>query len=73
MTAKQLVDEAAAVQEQSKSSAQRTKQILQHTIQIGTDTSEALKGQTQQLENVDRTVDVIESNLKRADKQIRYA
>lgn len=71
MTAKQLVDEGKAVQQESKASTNRAKQVLQTTIQIGQDTSEALKKQTEQLENVDKTMDLLESNLKRADKQIR--
>jgi SNARE protein len=71
MTAKQLVETAKQVQDESKASTARTKQVLQTTVQIGSETSETLKHQTEQLGNVDQTMDVIENNLKRADKQIR--
>lgn len=71
MGAKDLVAEAKTIQEQSKASTTRAKQVLEHTIQIGTETSDALKKQTEQIENIDKTVDVIESNLLRADRQIR--
>lgn len=71
MTAKELVTQAKNVQQESKASTTRTKEVLQHTINIGNDTSEALKKQTEQLQNVDQNLDLIESNLVRADKQIR--
>ncbi|KAI3658107.1 hypothetical protein MP638_005046 [Amoeboaphelidium occidentale] len=71
MTAKDLVVHAKTIQDQSKASTTRTKDVLQHTIEIGTNTSEALKKQTEQLQNVDQNLDAIESNLVRADKQIR--
>ncbi|KAI3629310.1 hypothetical protein MIR68_012649 [Amoeboaphelidium protococcarum] len=71
MTAKELVDHASNVQKESKQSTERTKQVLQHTIDVGTKTNEVLKEQTVQLETIDQNVDLIESNLTRADKQIR--
>lgn len=71
MTARELVDEAKNVQQESLQSTNRAKQVLEHTIQIGTDTSDALKRQTDMLQNVDSNLDAIESNLKRAEKQIR--
>lgn len=45
--------------------------MLQQTIQVGQKTNETLKQQTEQLATVDENLDLIESNLLRADKQIR--
>jgi SNARE protein len=69
--AKELVDAAKRIQQESKESTTRTKQQLQHTIEIGASTNAKLKEQTQQLEGVDKKVEQIDDNLKRADKQIR--
>jgi SNARE protein len=71
MTAKQLVQVAAEVQTESKQSTARTQQVLQHTIDLGQTTAATLKNQTEQLQNVDTQLDTLESNLRRADKQIR--
>lgn len=62
---------ANKIQQESKESTKRTKQQLQHTVEIGVATNMKLKEQTTQLEGVDRRVDEIDDNLKRADKQIR--
>lgn len=71
MTSKQLIDAAKQVQEETKASTQRTRQVLDQTIEIGQVTSVTLKEQSEQLGRVDDQLDVLESNLKRADKQIR--
>lgn len=71
MTAKDLVGHAKVVQGESKASTSRTKQILDQTLAVGVETSAALQKQTEQLANVDQKLDDMESNLKRADKQIR--
>jgi novel plant SNARE len=71
MTAGQLVDAAKSVQEESKSATSRIKEQLQVTIDVGQATSKTLKDQTDQIGRVDEQLDSLESNLKRADKQIR--
>ena len=39
--------------------------------QVGVETSKTLEDQTQQLERIDKQVDVVQSNLKKAEKQLR--
>lgn len=71
MNAKEVTQEAKKVQDQTMASTARTQQIIQQTIQIGTETNHMLKTQTDVIINVDRNVDLVENNLLRADKQIR--
>ena len=72
MTSKQLVEAGRTVQDQSKQSTARTKQVIETTINIGQATNAALQQQTEQLGRVDAQLDVLESNLTRADKQIQF-
>lgn len=71
MTSRQLVDQAKTVQEESKAATSRIKDNLQVTIDIGQATNKTLKDQTEQIGRVDAQLDALESNLQRADKQIR--
>ena len=72
MTAKDLVDRAKVVQDETKASTSRTKDVLNQTVAIGSETAQTLQGQTGQLGAIDENLDAIEDNLVRADKQIRY-
>lgn len=71
MTAKDMTTAAKDIQMQSLQSTTRAKQAIQTTIQIGTETGEQLRMQTEQIGNISKNVDEVESNLKRADKQLR--
>ena len=69
--ANDMVMEAKDVQKQSKQSTEQSKRIVQETLQIGVATHQQLKEQTDVIKQVDRHLDQIESNLKRAEKQVR--
>ncbi|KAL7749003.1 hypothetical protein RI367_005652 [Sorochytrium milnesiophthora] len=71
MTGKELTAAAIEIQNQSLQATGRTKQVIQATIQLGTETMDVMKQQTEQINNIHDNVDQIESNLKRADKQLR--
>lgn len=71
MTSKDMTRAAKEIQQDSLQSTSRAKQAIMTTIQIGNETSEVLRQQTEQITNVSKTVDEIESNFKRADKQLR--
>ncbi|KAJ1512923.1 hypothetical protein HMI55_006050, partial [Coelomomyces lativittatus] len=71
MTAKEMTHAAMDIQGQSLQSTARAKQAIQATIQMGTETMDVLKGQTDQLQGISKNVDEVEGNLKRADKQLR--
>ena len=71
LSAKQLTTHALEVQKESKESAVRSKQIVNNTLAMGTETANVLKQQTEQIKQIDRNLDQVESNLKRAEKQVR--
>ncbi|KNE58063.1 hypothetical protein AMAG_04887 [Allomyces macrogynus ATCC 38327] len=71
MTAKDMTATALAIQGQSMQSTTRAKAAIAATIQLGTETVDVLKQQTEQIDGIDKKVDQVESNLKRADKQLR--
>jgi len=71
ITAKDMTTAAKNIQQQSKESASRTKQAVDNIIMIGTDINTDLKMQTEQLENIEGNTELLESNLKRADVQVR--
>mmetsp|Transcript_39864 Transcript_39864/g.55386 ORF Transcript_39864/g.55386 Transcript_39864/m.55386 type:complete len:247 (+) Transcript_39864:129-869(+) len=52
-------------------SAQRSKQIVHETIQIGTETATQLHQQTEQMERIVQDLDDIHFNLKKAGKLLR--
>ncbi|KAI9026832.1 hypothetical protein DFJ74DRAFT_521864 [Hyaloraphidium curvatum] len=71
LTARDYTQQGLAIQNQSLASTARTKQRIEETINIGTDITEGLKRQTEQITKIKDDVDQIESNIKRADKQVR--
>ena len=71
MTAGEIIQEAAKTQDQSLASVQRMKQQIADSKQVGAETAQKLKGQTEQLKNIDADIMKVKSNLKRADLLLR--
>ncbi|TPX49374.1 hypothetical protein SeMB42_g01821 [Synchytrium endobioticum] len=71
MTAREVTTQALQVQEESLAATNRTRAVVEQTIQMGGTINEELKRQTEQIQNIDADVDQVENNLKRADKQLR--
>ncbi|KAJ3191486.1 hypothetical protein HK101_007668 [Irineochytrium annulatum] len=71
LTAKETTQMAMQVQEQTLQSTSRAKQIVEETIQIGAAVNEELKKQGEQIHAIAEGVEQVESNLTRADKQLR--
>lgn len=71
MTAGQIIAKGEAIQEQSLESLARSKRMVQDTIEVATSTNEALQEQTAQIVRIQEDVERVESNLKRADRQLR--
>lgn len=71
ITAKDMTTAAKNIQQESKESAARTKQVVDNIINIGTEVTLDLKMQTEQLEHIEGNTELLESNLKRADVQVR--
>eukprot|EP00033_Pygsuia_biforma_P001385 GCRY01001567.1.p1 GENE.GCRY01001567.1~~GCRY01001567.1.p1 ORF type:complete len:229 (+),score=43.87 GCRY01001567.1:227-913(+) len=71
MSAMEVIDAAKKVQDESKDSIARSQRKIHETQEIGAETSVKLKSQTEQLGRIQEDVRKVESNLKRADRQIR--
>ncbi|KAI8828627.1 hypothetical protein HDU77_002735 [Chytriomyces hyalinus] len=71
MTAKEIAQQAMQIQDQTNAATDRTKQIVAQTIEIGAAVNDELKKQGEQLHNIAEGIENVESNLKRADKQLR--
>ncbi|KAJ3444033.1 hypothetical protein M0813_25574 [Anaeramoeba flamelloides] len=66
-----LLDQGLETQDRSLSSTKRMKQKIEESKQVGTGTLEELDEQTQKLNKIGKDLDDIDSELKRADIQIR--
>ncbi|KAI8814005.1 hypothetical protein BJ742DRAFT_672393, partial [Cladochytrium replicatum] len=71
MATKEITTQALQLQEKTQEKTSRIRGIVEETIQIGTAVNEELKSQGEQLKNIQGNVEQVESNLKRADKQMR--
>lgn len=71
MTNKEIVQTAKNVQEESKASTSRALDAVNDAIQTGVATTKMLKDQTEQINRIDRNVDVVDSNIKEAEKALR--
>lgn len=66
-----LINQGKNIQAQSAASLDRSLKQVLATEQLGTETAVKLKQQTDQLVNIHKNVDTIESDLQRADKIMR--
>lgn len=71
MTTGQIISAAKQVQKDSLNSLANSKNIVSTTIEIGTGTIEELSRQREQLERINKRVDIVDSNLNKATKQLR--
>lgn len=71
MTTQEVLQEASKVQDQSLSAVERMKRQIQESKEIGATTAVRLKGQTEQLKNIDTDIMKVKSNLSRADLLIK--
>ena len=71
MTTSEITKMGLQIQEKTQESTTRTKKLLQETIEIGTAANAELKNQGEKLIKIEEDVEQVESNLKRADRQLR--
>ncbi|EGF76834.1 hypothetical protein BATDEDRAFT_92109 [Batrachochytrium dendrobatidis JAM81] len=71
MTSVEMTKQALLIQDKTQESTARTQRILDETIQVGVTVQTELKQQGEKIRQVDEDVERIESNLRRADKQMR--
>jgi len=71
MTPGEILEVASATQDKSLASVGRMKQTIAASKQVGVETAEKLRGQTEQLKHIDEDIMKVKSNLNRADILIR--
>jgi len=71
MSPAEILEVAGKTQDQSLASVNRMKQRIAESKQVGSETAEKLRGQTEQLRNIDVDIMKVKSNLNRADVLIR--
>jgi len=71
MTSGEIIQEGGEIQDKSKAAVDRMKRQIEESKQVGAETAEKLKGQTEQLKNIDQDIMKVKSNLKRADLLLR--
>ncbi|KAJ3101664.1 hypothetical protein HDU97_001205 [Phlyctochytrium planicorne] len=71
LTAKEMTQAAIQVQEQTLESTSRAKQMVAETLQIGADVNDELKKQGEQIHAIAEGIEQVETNMKRAEKQLR--
>jgi len=71
MTAKELTTQALAVQDMSLAATDRIKKTVLETEQIAIAVSSEVKNQGDQIGRINEAVDQVETNVKRAQKQMR--
>nr|KAJ3420014.1 hypothetical protein HK105_006217 [Polyrhizophydium stewartii] len=71
MTAIEMTKQALMIQDKTQESTARTQKVLDETINIGIAVNTELKDQGEKIRKIEEDVERVESNLRRADKQIR--
>ncbi|KAI8894473.1 hypothetical protein BC833DRAFT_623931 [Globomyces pollinis-pini] len=71
MATGEITKMAMATQDKTQESAARAKKALDETLQIANATNAELKKQGEKIKEMEEGVEQVETNLKRADKQIR--
>ncbi|CAL5050162.1 unnamed protein product [Urochloa decumbens] len=71
MTNQQLMDQGNQLMDETDQAIARSKQTVQETINVGTETAAALKAQTEQMSRVVNELDSIHFSIKKASKLVK--
>lgn len=71
MSNQQLMDHGGHLMDETDQALARSKQTVQETINVGTETAAALKAQTEQMSRVVNELDSIHFSLKKASKLVK--
>ncbi|RID61801.1 hypothetical protein BRARA_E00918 [Brassica rapa] len=71
MSNQELMNKGNSMMDDTDQAIERGKKIVQETINVGTDTSAALKAQTDQMSRVVNELDSIHFSLKKASKLVK--
>ncbi|KAI9091827.1 hypothetical protein DFS34DRAFT_653284 [Phlyctochytrium arcticum] len=71
MTAKEITQTAIVIQEQTQQSTTRAKRMVEETMEMGLAVRDEVQKQGQQMSKIQEDLATVESNLTRAEKQVR--
>ncbi|CAI0417705.1 unnamed protein product [Linum tenue] len=71
MTNEQLMDRGNKMMDETDQSIERSKMVVQETIDVGTETAASLKAQTEQMSMIVNELDSIHFSMKRASKLVK--
>ncbi|KAK6947488.1 Sec20 [Dillenia turbinata] len=71
MTNQQLIDSGNRMMDETDQAIERSKQVVQETINVGTDTAAAIKTQTEQMSRIVNELDSIHFSIKKASKLVK--
>ncbi|XAR70576.1 hypothetical protein NMG60_11027476 [Bertholletia excelsa] len=71
MTNQQLMDHGNQMMDETDQAIERSKKVVHDTINVGTETAEALKAQTEQMSRIVNELDSIQFSIKKASKLVK--
>ncbi|XP_052170587.1 novel plant SNARE 11 [Diospyros lotus] len=71
MTNQQLVDHGNQMMDETDEAIERSKKVVHETINVGTETAESLKAQTEQMSRIVNELDSIHFSIKKASKLVK--
>ena len=71
MTNQQLIDKGNRMMDETDEAIERSKKVVQETVNVGTETAAALKAQTEQMSRIVNELDSIHFSLKKASKLVK--
>lgn len=71
MTNQELMDGGNRMMDETDQAIERSKKVVQDTVNVGTETAEALKAQTEQMSRIVNELDSIHFSIKKASKLVK--
>ncbi|XP_068661932.1 novel plant SNARE 12-like [Aristolochia californica] len=71
MTNQELIDAGTKTMDETDQAIERSKKVVEETIEVGTQTAVTLKGQTEQMGRIVNELDTIQFSIKKASKLVK--
>ncbi|KAG6788693.1 hypothetical protein POTOM_004770 [Populus tomentosa] len=71
MTNQQIMDHGNQMMDETDQAIERGKKVVQDTVNVGRETAEALKAQTEQMSRIVNELDTIHFSIKKASKMVK--
>lgn len=71
MTNQQIMDHGNQMMDETDQAIERGKKVVQDTVNVGRETAEALKAQTEQMSRIVNELDSIHFSIKKASKMVK--